>query len=110
MRLGHKYGFARVDAGCRRALAFDLVNVKRLEHIVVNGLEPLGDPETPGQLVLLPNRFLRPADHFNHTKENPTHVDRDQPTAQDPPQAPEALGRAGDAARPRRLRPEDEAP
>jgi transposase len=60
LRLGHKYGFARLDAGCQRALAFDLINTKRLERIVVNGLEPLGDPEVPGQLVLLPTRFLRP--------------------------------------------------
>ncbi len=110
LRLGHKYGFARVDAGCRRALAFDLVNTKRLERIVVNGLEPLGDPEAPGQLVLLSTRFLRPADHFTHTKENPTHADRDQATAQEHPQAPEALGHPGDAPGSHRLRPEDEAP
>lgn len=110
LRLGHKYGFERVDAGCRRALAFDLVNTKRLEHIVVNGLEPLGDPEVPGQLVLLPTRFLRSADHFTHPKETETHVDRDQPPAQDHPQAPEALGHPGDAPGSRRLRPEDEAP
>ena len=109
LRLGHKYGFPRLDAACRRALAFDLVNTKRLERIVVHGLEPLGDPEAPGQLVLLPTRFLRPADHFTHTKENETHGHRDQPIAQDRPQAPEALGHPGDAARPPRLHPEDEA-
>jgi hypothetical protein len=110
LRLGHKYGFARLDTACRRALAFELVNVKRLERIVINGLEPLGDPEAPGQLVLLPTRFLRPADHFNHTKEDPTHVDRDQTTAQDHPQTPEALGHPGDAPRAHGLRQEDEAP
>jgi transposase len=110
LRLGHKYGSARLDTACRHALAFELVNVKRLERIVIDGLEPLGDPEAPGQLVLLPTRFLRPADHFNHTKEDPTHVDRDQPTAQDHPQAPEALGHPGDAPRPPGLRQEDEAP
>jgi transposase len=109
LRLGHKYGFPRVDQACRRALAFDLVNTKRLERIVVHGLEPPGDPAAPGQLVLLPTRFLRPAEHFTHTKENPTHAHRDQPSAQDGPQAPEALGPLGDAPRPRRLRPEDEA-
>jgi transposase len=109
LRLGHKYGFPRLDAACRRALAFDLVNTKRLERIVLHGLEPLGDPEAPGQLVLLPTRFLRPADHFTHTKENGTHGHRDQPIAQDRPQAPEALGRSGDAPRPGGLHPEDEA-
>jgi transposase len=110
LRLGHKYGFARLDAGCQRALAFDLINTKRLERIVVNGLEPLGDPEVPGQLVLLPTRFLRPADHFTHTQENPTHADRAQATAQEHPQAPEALRHPGDAPGSHRLRAEDEAP
>jgi transposase len=109
LRLGHKYGFARLDRACARALAFDLVNVQRLERIVVHGLEPPAAAREPGQLVLLPTRFLRPANHFTHTKETPTHGHRDQPTAQDGPQAPEALGRPGDPAGPRRLRPEDEA-
>jgi transposase len=109
LRLGHKYGFTRLDAACRRALAFDLVNTKRLERILEHGLEPLGDPETPGQLLLLSTRFLRSPDHFTHTKENPTHDHRDQPTAQDRPQAPEALRPPGDAPRPGGLRPEDEA-
>jgi len=109
LRLGHKYGFPRVDQACRRALAFDLAGTKRLERIVVHGLEPPGDRDVPGQLVLLPGRFLRPAEHFTHTKETPTHGHRDQPSAQDDPQTPEALGPAGDAPRPRRLRPEDEA-
>jgi hypothetical protein len=109
LRLGHKYGFPRVDAACRRALAFDLVNVKRLEGMVREALVPPADPETPGQLVFLPARFLRSADHFTHRKENNPHGHRDQPIAQDDLQTPEALGRAGDAARPGGLRPEDEA-
>lgn len=109
LRLGRKYGVARVDAGCRRALAFDLVNTKRLEHIVTQGLGPPTDPEAPGQLLVLPTRFLRPADHFTHRKETETHADRDQPIAQDRPQAPEALGHPGDAPGPGGVRPEDEA-
>jgi len=109
LRLGRKYGFERVDAACKRALAFELVNVKRVEAIVVQGLQPLADPDTPGQLRLLPTRFLRPSDHFNHRKENESHGHRDQPIAPDRPQAPEALGPARDASGPRRLHPEDEA-
>jgi hypothetical protein len=110
LRLGHKYGFPRLDQACARALAFDLVNTKRLEAIVERGLEPAGDPETRGPLVRLPSRFVRPPEHFTHRKENETHGHRDQPIAQDRPQTPEALGPAGDAARPGGLRPEDEAP
>lgn len=109
LRLVDKYGAPRLDQACRRALAFDLVNTKRLERIVVHGLEPPGDAPVPGQLVLLPSRFLRPAEHFTHKKETPTHGHRDQPIAQDHPQAPQALGPAGDAPRPPGLRPEDEA-
>ena len=112
LRLGHKYGFARLDAACRRALAFDLINVKRLERIVEHGLEPLGDPDVPGQLLLLHNtRFLRPAGHFTHpqSQEKETHGHRDPSVPQERPQAPEAVGPAPDAPGPRRLRPEDEA-
>jgi transposase len=110
LRLGHKFGFPRVDRACRRALAFDLINVKRLEGMVREALVPPADPETPGQLVFLPTRFLRPPDHFTHNpKETSSHGHRDQPIAQDRLQAPEALGRAGDAPRPGGLRPEDEA-
>jgi hypothetical protein len=109
LRLGHKFGFPRLDRACRRALAFDLINVKRLEGMVREALVPPPDPEIPGQLVFLPARFLRPPDHFNHRKENKTDGHRDQPIAQDDLQTPEALRRAGDAARPGRVRPEDEA-
>ena len=114
LRLGTKYGFPRVDAGCRRALAFDLINTKRLERIVAEGIQPLGDPNAPGQLLLLPPRFLRPQGHFTHPNENPkketpTDDDRDQPLPQDPAQAPEALGNARHAPRSRGVHPEDEA-
>lgn len=34
LRLGDKYGWARVDGACQRALAFELVNVKRVETIL----------------------------------------------------------------------------
>src|SRR5207244_2769902 len=31
LRLGDKYGWSRLDAACQRALAFELLNVKRVE-------------------------------------------------------------------------------
>ena len=70
LRLGNKYGRARLDAACRRALAFEMLNVRRVEAIVKQGLdrsptEPA--PSSSGQLVLIPSsRFLRPAGSFTH--------------------------------------------
>ena len=110
LRLGQRYGEARLEAACRRALAFELFNVKRVEQIVVDGLDREGTTApVQGELIPLPARFLRPTDHFTHPKEE-REPHGSQPIAQDPSQAPEALGRAGDAARSRRLRKEDEAP
>jgi transposase len=69
LRLGERYGWERVDAACRRALAFDLIEVKRVERIVKEGLGQPGKntpPRAGGQLVLFPGRFLRPTDSFIH--------------------------------------------
>lgn len=44
LRLGEKYGWARVNASCQRALAFDLVNVRRLEHMLRADLETAPAP------------------------------------------------------------------
>lgn len=70
LRLADKYGRARVDDACHRALTFDIVNVHRVERIVKLDLERPGTtdkPTTGGPLVLLPvPRFLRPAGSFTH--------------------------------------------
>jgi transposase len=98
LRLTNKYGRARLQAACRRALFFELYNVKRVEQIVKNELErdATTSPEKPrGQLVLLPARFQRPAESFTHQlKEKPRG---DQPIAQNRTEAPQALGPSGDA-------------
>jgi transposase len=109
LRLSNKYGRKRLDAACRRALYFELYNVKRVEQIVKNGLEreATACPEEPrGQLVLLPTRFLRPASSFTHApKEEPSG---DPSIAQDRDEAPEALGPSGDAPRSGGVREEGE--
>ena len=98
LRLTNKYGRTRLQTACRRALYFELYNVKRVEQIVKNELErdATTSPEKPrGQLVLLPARFQRPAESFTHQpKEEPRG---DQPIAQDRDEAPQALGPSGDA-------------
>jgi transposase len=72
LRLNNKYGRKRLEVACRRALAFDLLNVRRVEAIVKHDLDPITDPpptpEPTGQLVLLPSRFLRPAESFIHNR------------------------------------------
>ncbi len=111
LRLCNKYGHRRLDAACRRALYFELYNVKRVERMLKAELE--GDattsPEAPrGQLVLLPTptRFQRPADHFAHEPKEETRGDH--PLAQDRDETPEALGTSRHAPRPGGVREEDE--
>ena len=108
LRLANKYGRERLDAACRRALYFELINVRRVEDIVKKALDRSAEASPSGQLVLLPEpRFLRPAGSFTHErKERP---DGDQAIAQDRPQAPQALGPVGHPPRPHGVRPEDEA-
>jgi hypothetical protein len=109
LRLGQRYGFDRLDSACRRALAFELGNVKRVEQIVIAGLDRAHTPPMQGELIQLSARFLRPTDHFTHAAKPAKETHGDQPIAQDTSQTPEALGPAADAARSGRLRPEDEA-
>ncbi|MCZ6822511.1 MAG: IS21 family transposase [Deltaproteobacteria bacterium] len=68
-RLGHKYGWRRVDQACRRALAFELINVKRVEQILRADLDRSdmpGDPRSETKVVQFPLRFARPAESFAH--------------------------------------------
>lgn len=78
LRLGNKYGWPRVDQSCRRALAFDLINVKRVERIIKQGLDRLNQPrlpETPEPVAQLPLRFQRPNTSFVH---HPNQGDSDE--------------------------------
>jgi len=66
LALGRRYGWARADLACRRALAFDLVNVRRVQAILEGALgveEAQADTEA-SNVVQLPLRFLRPAGSF----------------------------------------------
>ena len=69
LRLGAKYGCSRVDAACQRALAFELINVKRVESIIRADLDhqPLpSEPAGQAEVIQLPLRFQRPAESFSH--------------------------------------------
>jgi hypothetical protein len=75
LRLAERYGAARLDAACRRALDFDLLDVYRLQRILEQGLESQTEPRpVVGQQSVLELKFLRPSDHFVPAKGGP-HAD-----------------------------------
>ncbi len=71
IRLVDKYGARALDAACRRALGFELINVHRVEQIVLRGLDHDDDTVVPqGKLVQSSMRFLRESDSFTHSPTN----------------------------------------
>lgn len=106
-RLGQKYGFRRVDQACRRALAFQLINVKRVERIIRNDLGDVpGQPHPETQLVQFPPRFARPATSFSHQPTTGDDHDRSEGVTEGGAQTAEALRPVAHTARPGQLRQE----
>ena len=66
LRLGERYTPARLDAACRRALDVDLIDVRRLERILVEALEEESDPAAT-VAAAPPGRFVRPGNVFAAT-------------------------------------------
>jgi hypothetical protein len=69
LRLAERYTPERLEAACARALGFDLVDVRRLERILVLALEHEGQPVPPAEqrVQSLPSgRFARPGTAFDH--------------------------------------------
>jgi len=62
LRLGERYTAKRLDAACRRARDVDLIEVNRLERILVQALEAETTPQLP--IPLPPGRFARPGSVF----------------------------------------------
>ena len=67
LRLGERYTAKRLDAACRRALEVDLIDVTRLERILVQALEEETTPKLPESLP--EGRFARPGSAFSHTNQ-----------------------------------------
>ncbi|MDD5095778.1 MAG: IS21 family transposase [Dehalococcoidia bacterium] len=63
LRLGEKYTPSRLDKACERALAVDLIDVRRLERILVEALEHETLPELISSTPP-PGRFARPGSVF----------------------------------------------
>jgi transposase len=80
LRLADRYGAARVNAACARALGFDLVDVGRVETILRAALEREPGPSERGALVALPARFARAPESFAHPQpgEEESHVPGDR--------------------------------
>ena len=71
LRLAERYTGPRLDAACRRALDVDLIDVRRLERILVQAL----DEETSSQLPLPApaGRFARAGSVFAHSAHRQFH-------------------------------------
>jgi len=63
VRLGERYTPARLNAACRRALEVDLIDVRRLERILVEALEEEATLATT-VAAAPPGRFVRPGNVF----------------------------------------------
>lgn len=74
LRLAERYTPERLEAACTRALGFDLVDVRRLERILVLALEHESQPVPAGDDRILPlpaGRFARPGSAFDHRFAHP---------------------------------------
>jgi transposase len=73
LRLAERYGSERTDQACAYALSFELLNVRRLEHILEHALDQPanGSAVVPESVVELEraapsSRFARPGSAFDH--------------------------------------------
>lgn len=77
LRLNDKYGSARLEIACSRALNFGLMNVKRVEGIIRQAIEREASTiaQTPATITTLsPARFQRDPDYFRqHTPQENDH-------------------------------------
>jgi hypothetical protein len=74
LRLAERYGADRVNAACARALAFEILDVRRVEKIVQAALERAPGPAEGGEVRPLPARFARAPESFTH---QPPHDEED---------------------------------
>ncbi|MBZ4423240.1 IS21 family transposase [Myxococcus sp. RHSTA-1-4] len=64
LRLCERYTPARVDALCARALAFDVLDVPRIERMLKAARQVEDEACATGKVLPLPGRFARDASHF----------------------------------------------
>jgi hypothetical protein len=78
MRLCERYGSMRVDALCARALAFDVIDTRRIERILKAAQRTEASAESMGKLVTLPSRFARDTASFKTAELKPTDASSDE--------------------------------
>jgi hypothetical protein len=69
LRLVDRFGVQRLEHACRRALAFELLNVRRVESILRQDLEQLDLLSGEGRecrIIPIQSRFLRAPESFTH--------------------------------------------
>ena len=71
LRLAERYTAPRLDAACQRALDVDLIDVRRLERILVQALDEETSPQLP--LPAPAGRFARPGSVFAHSAHRQFH-------------------------------------
>lgn len=64
LRMADKYTPARLESACEKALAVDLIDVRRVEHILKEALEKESLPDD-NSTVPLPSRFARSGEVFS---------------------------------------------
>ncbi|MDA8162808.1 MAG: IS21 family transposase [Desulfobacteraceae bacterium] len=69
LRLSEKYGTARIEQACSRALSFSLIDVFRLERIIKQALGKEAEKGGEKRGIVVPARFGRPAEYFKQKKE-----------------------------------------
>ena len=77
LRLCDRYGQDRVNALCARALAFDVIDVPRLEGMLKDARRAEDGAVAAGRVIPLPARFARDPATFA-TRTSPTRTDGDQ--------------------------------
>lgn len=68
LRLGEKYTPARLNIACEKALVVDLIDVRRLERILMEALEEEAMPVMVAPAP--PGRFARPGNVFAISSDN----------------------------------------
>lgn len=79
LRLCKKYGARRVDEACKRALAFDVLDTRRVEGTLKAAMRTEVDAAERGTLVQLPlpgARFARTTDAFETRKRDGLEEER----------------------------------
>jgi transposase len=64
LRLCERYGAERVNALCARALAFDVIDTRRIERMLKTAQSSEFEAQATGRLVTFPGRFARDVSAF----------------------------------------------